>query len=76
MTAQIEPNPRAGRELSMPMTWRDYVAYACSWLLMAGCALALFLPHPYVVFGLVLFGSLVLLVAFVLSKIRGPGAHL
>ncbi|QWF19268.1 hypothetical protein [Lysobacter capsici] len=26
MTAQIEPNPRQGRELSLPMTWADYLA--------------------------------------------------
>lgn len=26
MTAQLEQHPREGRELSMPMTWADYLA--------------------------------------------------
>lgn len=76
MTTQLERNPREGRELSMPMTWRDYCAYVCAWFLMAGLALALFFPHPYVVSGLTFFASLVVIVAFVLSACRKPGAHL
>ncbi|MFQ6309881.1 hypothetical protein [Lysobacter capsici] len=76
MTAQIEQHPREGRELSMPMTWRDYLAYVCAWGLMAGCAFALFFPHPYVVFGLTLFASVIVVVAFILTAISRPGAHL
>ncbi|WP_223621206.1 hypothetical protein [Lysobacter sp. ESA13C] len=72
MTAQIEPNPRDGVELSLPMTWRDYLAYACAWLLMAGLGFALWFPHPYVLGLLAALAGLITALAFVLSACRKP----
>lgn len=72
MTAQIERNPREGVELTLPMTWRDYLAYFLAHALMAGLGFALFFPHPYVIAGLAFFASLVVIVAFVLDAIRKP----
>lgn len=76
MTAQIEQHPREGRELSMPMSWRDYLAYVCAWGLMAGLGFALWFPHPFVIAALSLCAAVVVGVAFVLDAIRQPGAHL
>ncbi|ALN79471.1 hypothetical protein [Lysobacter antibioticus] len=70
MTAQIEPNPREGRELSLPMTWRDWLAYFLAHALMAGLAFALWFPHPYVLSGLAGFAGLITVLAFVLSACR------
>lgn len=72
MTAQIEPNPRQGRELSLPMTWRDWLAYFLAHALIAGLGFALWFPDPYVVAALAGSAGLITIVAFVLSACRKP----